>query len=70
MSALDRVHEDMRAEWSRLAAAWRSVRADWTDNTGARFERERWAEWERIVPAYLRALEDFKDVVNAALHER
>ena len=69
MSRLATIHDDMRAEWSRLQASWQAAREQWRDEVADSFERGRWQEWDKQAPAFLRALDELEEVMSSALRE-
>lgn len=69
MNKLGEIHDDLRADWSRLQTCWQTTREQWRDQVAESFERRRWQEWEQRVPAFLQDLEDLEEEVERALRE-
>ena len=69
MSKLSEMHGDMRAEWTQLQASWQAAREHWQDDVAESFERGRWQEWDKQMPAFLHALEELEDISSRALRD-
>ena len=69
MSKLSQIHDELRADWSKLQACWQETRGQWHDEVADDFERRRCQEWEQRVPEFLHALEDLEETARRALRE-
>lgn len=56
-------------EWRILENQWNSTCQRWNDSMRQRFEREFWQEFERLVPAYLKKLEETDYLISKAYRE-
>ena len=66
---LNREIEKISNEWRILENQWKSTCHLWNDSMSQRFEREFWQEFERLVPAYLKKLEETDYLVSKAYRE-
>jgi len=69
MSRLGEIHDELRAEWSRLQSCWQSTREQWRDQVAESFERARWQEWDQRASDFLLALKELEETTNRALKE-
>ena len=61
--------EKISNEWRILENQWNSTCQHWNDSMRQHFEREFWQEFERLVPAYLRKLEETGQFISKAYRE-
>jgi hypothetical protein len=69
MSMLNHEIEKISNEWRILENQWNSTCQHWNDSMRQRFEREFWQEFERLVPAYLRKLEETDQFISKVYRE-
>jgi hypothetical protein len=63
---LTRNLELIRNAWRKLELQWQTSSDSWRDEVQRRFEREFQEEFARLVPVYLKKLEDTSDLIDKA----
>ena len=69
MSDLNDAHRTMSRDLAELEHLWNGIRGQWRDEAAVQFEKEHWRPAEQAVSDYLRALNQFIDVLDRAESE-
>ncbi len=55
--------------WSNIKTIWQNTQGSWSGDNADRFEAQFWAQFERDIEDYLRALEALDEAINRARAE-
>ena len=64
-SELERIENECRI----LQSQWKSTSQVWNDSIKQQFEKEFWCEIEKLIPAYMRKLEETENLISRAYRE-
>lgn len=66
---MSEIYDRITRRWKDLRDQWAATRQKWRDTVGDRFEREFWQEWEKVVPQFLKAVDDLEKVLDRAVRD-
>lgn len=61
--------EHIKNECRILQSQWKSTSQVWNDSIKQQFEKEFWNEIEKLIPAYIRKLEETENLILKAYRE-